>query len=56
MDLNEWTNAMNNAAAKQDIVETILQDYKRQMDSYEKDIVKRGFEVPSREESPGTAV
>lgn len=35
-------SAQNNAMAKQDIVEVILQDYKRQMQSYEKDILRRG--------------
>jgi hypothetical protein len=45
-DLNEWTNAQNNAMAKQDIVDVILQDYKRQRDAYEQEIRKRGYEAP----------
>ena len=39
-------NAQNNAMAKQDIIEVILQDYKRQVEYYERDIVKRGYKVP----------
>lgn len=51
LDLNEWTTAQNNAMMKQDIVEVYLKDYKRQMDSYEQDIVKRGYQVPTRDSS-----
>ena len=53
LDLNEWTTAQNNAMMKQDIIEVYLKDYKRQMDAYEHDIVKRGYSIPSKE-SPGT--
>ena len=41
-------NAQNNAMMKQDIVEVYLKDYKRQMESYEQEIVKRGHQVPTK--------
>lgn len=50
-DLNEWMNAQNNAMAKQDIVEVILQDYKRQVELYEQDITKRGYKVPPMDDA-----
>lgn len=40
---------------KQDIIEVYLKDYKRQMDLYEQDIVKRGYQVPSKE-PPGSGL
>lgn len=36
---------------KQDIVEVYLKDYKRQMDAYEQDIIKRGFTLPGKDSS-----
>lgn len=38
---------------KQDILEVYLKDYKRQMDTYEQEIVKRGFQVPTKENTAG---
>ena len=53
LDLNEWTTAQNNAMMKQDIIEVYLRDYKRQMDSYEREIVKRGHSVSPKETPAG---